>query len=113
MFKYFFSVLILGLAGHLAQAETQCSYVVEDPCIWDYAPGTLTLNGVEYECKINFSDSNFAQECRAKDQTNTTVYSAVVDPEHTQVEVYTNPDDLKSLICTGTAVNRPGSIDCH
>lgn len=102
MLKFLFAGA-LACAAQFAFADVQCSYVVTVPCVWDYAPGYLTMDGVEYNCP-NSTDRYVDQTCALKAPAEGKTYRAVLDAKHTQVTVYTNPGDVQgTLVCTGPA----------
>lgn len=102
MIKFFLAAATMFTAQY-SFADTQCSYVDMVPCAWDYAPGYLTMDGVEYTCP-NSNDKFVDQTCKPKDSAPGKTFRAVVDAKHTVVKVYTNPNDVQgTLVCTGPA----------
>lgn len=104
MKKLMITLTVLSiLSSPLAQAQSACSYVVEDTGIWDFAPGTLTLNGSEYICTIS-GEMYGAQSCLATDQENKNKVFTIVNDENSSVYVFTDVKDWKgSLVCEGAA----------
>lgn len=98
--KNVFLSLIILVTSSAAQASV-CSYLVEDTSVWDYAPGTLTLDGVQYKCEKSLEYG--VQACLQAGETSPTVFTAVID-DNTFVIVFANPKDVKgSKICQGPA----------
>lgn len=102
MLKFLFAG-VLAFVAQAALAEMQCSYVVTIPCVWDYAPGYLTMNGVEYNCP-NSTDRYVDQTCSQQAPSEGKTFRALLDAKHTQVIVYTDPNDVQgTLVCKGPA----------
>ena len=98
-----FKVLMVLAATLSSAAFADCSYKIEDNSVWDYAPGTLTLDGQTYRCE-NDTTTYGLQRCRANSPDITDEYFAFVDADGGTVQVFRDADNPRgSHVCNGPA----------
>lgn len=99
--KLFIALLLAATFSSPVFAD--CSYAIEDDTVWDYHPGTLTLDGETYRCE-NDASTYGIQRCQANNLDITDVLYAFVDASSGTVQVFRDADNPRgSHVCNGPA----------